>query len=105
MTDYIQVSTTAGSKEDAQKIARGVVEKRLAACAQIMGPITSTYRWQGRTEEEEEWLCLMKSRSALYDQLDSAIKAVHPYEEPEIIALPIVSGSQGYLDWLKRETE
>ncbi|MFC1824249.1 divalent-cation tolerance protein CutA [Thermodesulfobacteriota bacterium] len=104
MTDYIQVSTTAGSKEDAQKIARVVVEKRLAACAQVMGPITSIYWWQEKMEEEEEWLCLMKTQNALYHQLDSAIKAIHPYEEPEIIALPIASGSPGYLDWLKRET-
>ena len=104
MTEYIQVSTTAGSKEDARKIARAVVEKRLAACAQVIGPITSFYWWQGKMEEEGEWLCLMKSQSTLYHQLDTAIKDIHPYEEPEIIAVPIVSGSPGYLDWLKRET-
>jgi periplasmic divalent cation tolerance protein len=104
MTEYIQIFTTTASKEDAQKIARKLVEKRLAACAQVVGPISSTYRWKGKIAEEEEWLCMIKSRSSLYEELDRTIKGIHPYEEPEIVVLSIDGGSQGYLEWLKRET-
>ncbi len=100
MTEHIQIFTTTGKKEDAKKIARDVLEKRLAACVQIIGPITSMYRWKGKIEEEHEWLCLMKSRNDLYDRLEETIKGIHPYEEPEILAIPVVAGSQGYLDWL-----
>ena len=104
MSDYIQVSTTTENREDAAKIARAAVEKRLAACAQIMGPISSTYRWKEKIQEEEEWLCLMKTREGLYEGLEKVIRDLHPYEEPEIVAVPIVAGSQGYLDWLGAET-
>jgi len=100
MTEHIQLFTTTEKKEDAKNIAREVLEKRLAACVQIIGPITSTYRWKGKIEEEHEWLCLMKSRNDLYDRLEETIKGIHPYEEPEILAIPVVAGSQGYLDWL-----
>ena len=100
MTEHIQLFTTTEKKEDAKNIAREVLEKRLAACVQIIGPITSTYRWKGQIEEEHEWLCLMKSRNDLYDRLEERIKGIHPYEEPEILAIPVVAGSQGYLDWL-----
>ena len=77
-----------------------MVEQRLAACVQIVGPITSTYRWQGKVETTEEWLCVIKSRGALYEALEQAIRGVHPYEEPEILAMPITEGSQSYLHWL-----
>ena len=103
MTDYIQVSTTTGDEENAGRIAGEMVNKRLAACVQVIGPITSTYWWKGKIEREKEWLCLMKTRRDLYEPLEKAIKAVHPYEEPEIIAVPIVEGSQGYLDWMDGE--
>lgn len=103
MADYIQVFTTTGKKEDAQKIARKVVGKRVAACAQVIGPITSTYWWKDKIEEDEEWLCIMKSREGLYDELEKTIKGLHAYEVPEIVAIPIVSGSRSYLEWLDRE--
>jgi periplasmic divalent cation tolerance protein len=104
MHSFIQVSTTVDKREDAGKIAELVVSRRLAACAQVAGPIRSTYRWRGRIEDAEEWLCLMKTRTELYGKLEQAIKSVHPYEEPEIIALPIVAGSEGYLRWIEEET-
>lgn len=100
MTEYIQVTTTTETQADAQTIASAVVEKRLAACAQVIGPITSTYWWQGEIETTEEWLCVIKSKAALYEELERGIRAIHPYEEPEIIATQIVKGSQGYLAWL-----
>lgn len=103
MEEYIQVFTTTEKKEDAEKIARNLVEKRLAGCVQILGPVTSTYRWKGNLESAEEWLCLIKSTKALCPQIEEAIKALHPYETPEIISVPIVSGSRDYLEWLKQE--
>jgi len=103
MTKYIQVLTTTATKSAAQAIATAVVGKRLAACAQVIGPITSTYWWQGKIETAEEWLCVMKSRQDLYQELEKAIRQVHPYEVPEILAVPVVQGSQDYLEWMDRE--
>ena len=103
MKDYLQVFTTTESKEEAEKIAREVVGKRLAACTQIVGPIKSIYRWKEKIEEEEEWLCIMKSLNDLYEQLEKAIKEIHSYEVPEILALPVVAGNQAYLEWLNKE--
>lgn len=104
MTDFIQVMTAIGSKEDAQKIANAIVGQRLAACAQVIGPITSTYWWQGAMETAEEWLCLMKTRQDLYERVEQAIRENHPYDEPEILAMPVLAGSKGYLEWIVRET-
>ena len=104
MDSFIQVSTTVDRRKDATKIAKSVLEEKLAACVQVVGPIRSTYWWKGKIEEAEEWLCLMKTRKQLYTRLQKRIKAVHPYEEPEIIALPIVEGSAGYLRWIEEET-
>lgn len=104
MTNFIQVFTTTARKQEAQQIAQTLVEERLAACVQILGPITSTYRWQGTIETSEEWLCLIKTRQELYAQLEASIRRVHPYEVPEILALPVVAGSPSYLAWLETET-
>jgi len=103
MNEYIQVFTTTGNKDDAKKITRDLVEKRLVACAQVFGPIMSTYRWKGKIEEEEEWLCILKSRYERYEKLEESIRIIHPYEEPEILALPVVKGSRGYLEWMDRQ--
>jgi periplasmic divalent cation tolerance protein len=104
METYVQVITTAETQADAQTIASVVVEKRLAACAQVIGPITSTYWWQGKVETAKEWLCTIKSKAALYEELERAIQAIHSYEEPEIIATPIIKGSKSYLAWLDENT-
>jgi len=101
--NYIQVFTTVEKREDARKIAGQAVEKRLAACVQVLGPITSTFWWDNKIDEAEEWLLIMKTRNDLYDDLERLIRGLHPYEVPEILASPIVSGYQGYLDWLDRE--
>jgi periplasmic divalent cation tolerance protein len=105
MKSFIQISTTTESKEQAQKIARSLVEQKLAACVQISGPIESTYRWKGKVENAQEWLCLIKTRAAFYRKVEAAIKKLHSYETPEIIAMPIVKGSKEYLNWLNDETE
>jgi periplasmic divalent cation tolerance protein len=104
MHSFIQVSTTVDKRQDADRLAELAVKQRLAACVQVIGPIRSTYWWQGKIEDGEEWLCLMKTGRDLYEALEKAIKSIHPYDEPEIIALPIVDGSEGYLHWIKKET-
>jgi len=100
MSEYIQITTTTDSRELAQKIAETLVEKKVAACAQISGPITSIYEWKGKIENEEEWYCVIKTRQNLYPQVEEKIKELHPYEVPEIIALPIVEGNKAYLAWI-----
>ena len=102
--DYVEVRTTTRTREDADRIAALLVESRLAACVQVTGPITSTYRWQGKIETAEEWLCIAKTRQALYQQVEASIKEAHPYETPEIIATPIVAGSADYLSWIEAQT-
>ncbi len=103
MAEYVQVLTTAGSEGEAERIASLLVEGRLAACVQVVGPIASRYRWQGVVEETEEWQCLAKTRADLYPRVESAIREAHSYEEPEIVATPIVAGSDGYLKWIDTE--
>lgn len=105
MVRYIQVLTVAGSKEEASTIAEIVVEKRLVGCAQVLGPILSIYRWKEKLERAEEWLCIMKTRAELYHDLESAIRQVHSYEVPEILAVPIAEGSKSYLSWLDSEVQ
>ncbi len=103
MNHYIQVVTSVGSRTDAQAIARTLVERRLAGCVQVVGPITSTYWWEGKVEEAEEYLCLIKTRQDMFTTLEATIASLHPYDVPEILALPVSAGSQRYLDWLKSE--
>ena len=103
MTEFIQVMTTVEHKADAEKIARYLVEKKIAACVQILGPLTSCYRWQGKLESAQEYLCLIKSRQDLFPDLEAAIKDQHPYEVPEILATPISTGGRDYLHWLAAE--
>ncbi len=103
--DYIQVFTTVEKREDGERIAKIVLEKRLAGCVQVLGPIKSTYWWKGKIETAEEYLCIMKSKKNLYAELEKAIREIHPYEIPEIIALPIIAGYEGYLKWLDGEVK
>jgi len=103
MGEYVQVVTAVGNEEEAEKISQMVVEKRLAGCAQVIGPITSLYRWKGKIEKDKEWLCLIKTRTDLYQELESTIRKVHSYENPEILAVPIINGSKRYIDWLESE--
>ena len=105
MAAYIQVVTTTENKEDAETIAKTLVERRLAACVQLVGPIESTYWWKDSIETAQEWLCYIKTQENLYGELEKAIIAIHPYETPEIVAMPIVAGSDDYLEWLSREVK
>ena len=103
MTEYIQVFTTIAGRDAAQKLADVVVGQRLAACVQIVGPISSTYWWNGNVEKSEEWLCIMKSRSDLYRELEAAIYANHEYDVPEIVSVGVESGFDAYLKWMEGE--
>ena len=100
MDDYLAVLTTTDKKADAERLAKAIVEERLAACLQIIGPIGSTYWWKGKLETAEEWLCFMKTRAALYPALERRLKELHPYETPQIVALPLVRGSAEYFAWI-----
>jgi len=95
--------TTTGSADEAARIARVLVEKRLAACVNVMPAGRSFYRWKGVIEDEQESLLVIKSSRSMFDQLRVEIEKLHSYEVPEIIAVPIVDGSEGYLEWLERE--
>ena len=100
MERYVQIATTTPRRDVARQIARALVELRLAACVQIVGPIESTYRWEGAVETAREWLCLVKTTRARLRAASAAIADLHTYENPEIAALPIITGSRRYLDWL-----
>ena len=100
MTDAIQVCTTVSDKADAKRIAASLLAKELAACVQVTGPIESTFRWKGRIESAQEWVCTVKTLREAYDEVEQAIRLLHSYEEPEIIATPIVAAGKGYLQWI-----
>ena len=104
MSQVIQIITTTANADDARRIARALVERRLAACVQIVGPIESVYRWEGQIETAAEFQCWIKTRAELFDRALQAIRELHPYDVPEILAIPVVHGSEAYLDWLRRET-
>ena len=103
MAEFIQVSTTTGTHDVAERIAVELVDRRLAACVQVSGPIQSTYRWQGKVESSEEWLCSAKTSHEQFDAIRELVKQLHPYEVPELIATPIVDGGEAYLKWLAEQ--
>lgn len=99
-SEYLQVMTTTATQDDAHRIARALVEQRLAACVQVIGPLTSIYWWQEAVEEAQEYLCLIKTRRDRFEALAAAIRTLHPYEVPEILAVPVAAGNPSYLAWL-----
>ncbi|HSR35624.1 MAG TPA: divalent-cation tolerance protein CutA [Desulfurivibrionaceae bacterium] len=103
MTEFVQIVTTVETAADAERIATALLEQRLAACVQIVGPIASHYWWQGKIEQASEYQCLIKSRHELFAAVEAAIVAIHPYQTPEILATPVVAGGAGYLAWLNTE--
>jgi len=104
VTDCYQVSTTLQSEEAAAYMAAALVNERLAACVQVLGPLRSTYRWEGAVEQATEWLCLAKTVEARLPALLARVRALHGYAQPEIVATPIADGDPGYLDWVRRES-
>ncbi|MCK6555759.1 divalent-cation tolerance protein CutA [Candidatus Binatia bacterium] len=104
MTDCIVVLVTVGTAEDGTRMARALVDDRLAACVNVVGPIRSIYRWDGQVCDDAEHLLVIKTRAALFAATTARIRAMHPYETPEIVALPITDGSEPYLAWLRGAT-
>ena len=104
MTDARIVLTTAGSPEEAEKIARALVEGRLAACVNIVPQIQSIYRWKDKIEQETEWLLIIKTKTNLFESVADAIKELHSYELPECVMLEVDSGSERYLNWIRENT-
>jgi periplasmic divalent cation tolerance protein len=102
---YVQVTTTIDSRQEAATLARSAVEERLAACAQLVGPIASTYWWEGEIESAEEWMVLFKTTLDRFEELATLIAEQHSYDTPEIIATPVVAGSAEYLGWVTEQTE
>ena len=103
--EFVVVLVTAGSPEEAVRIGRTVVEERLAACANVVGPIRSIYRWQGEVEDAAEHLLLLKARAADVAAVDGRVHALHGYDVPEVLALPVRTGSAAYLAWLADATD
>ena len=105
MSDFIVVFVTCGSEEEALKIARALVEEKLAACANMVSPLRSIYRWEGKIWDEKEWLLIIKTQRSKFEDLAKRVKALHSYSVPEIIALPITEGSPAYLNWIEENTK
>ncbi|MEW6594776.1 MAG: divalent-cation tolerance protein CutA [Thermodesulfobacteriota bacterium] len=103
MSGFVQIITTVEEAADAERIAKALLEQRLAACVQIAGPITSHYWWQGKMEQASEYQCLIKSRQELFAAVEAAIVAIHPYQTPEILAMPVMAAGSGYGAWLAAE--
>ena len=100
MNDKRVVLTTAGSVDEANKIAEALVQRRLAACVNVVGPISSVYRWKDKVEHAQEWLLVIKTTAGATDPVADAIKELHSYELPECVVLPIEGGSEAYLEWV-----
>jgi periplasmic divalent cation tolerance protein len=104
MTNARIVLTTTGSQEEADKIAHALVERRLAACVNIVPQIKSVYRWQGKVETATEWLLLIKTQAGLFERVRAAVKELHSYDLPECLMLEVTAGSQEYLNWVAKNT-
>jgi periplasmic divalent cation tolerance protein len=104
MTDAIFVYVTAPDLDTADRIGTALVEERLAACANLLPGMRSIYRWQGAVERADETVLLLKTQRSRFDALESRVRALHPYDTPCIVALPIAQGSAPYLDWIESET-
>ena len=103
MSRFAVVLTTAGSEEEALRIARATVEGGHAACVSVVPGVRSIYRWKGEVRDDREWLCVIKTETSRFDALAAAVRAAHSYEVPELVLLPIETGDPRYLAWLAGE--
>ena len=103
MNGFIVVYVTVGSPEEGDRLARALVEERLAACVNRIRPVQSVYRWQGKVEQSEEELLIIKTNERLFERLKKRVEELHSYSVPEIIALPILKGNESYLQWLSEQ--
>ena len=105
MSDPIIVLVTCGSEEEALKIANALVEAHLAACVNLVAPIRSIYRWEGKIWYEKECLLVIKTQKDRFEELEKRVKSLHSYSVPEIISLPVTEGSSAYLNWIEENTK
>ena len=105
MSDPIVVLVTCGSEDEAIKIANALVEEHLAACVNLIAPIRSIYRWEGKIWDEKEWLLIIKTQKDRFEELEKKVKSLHSYSVPEIISLPVTEGSSAYLNWIRENTK
>jgi periplasmic divalent cation tolerance protein len=104
MADYIVVLTTLGSEEEAASLARTLVERKLVACVNVLPGVRSFYRWEGSICDDREVVLIMKTRRERFEALSAAVEELHPYDVPELIALPLQAGAAAYLSWLDEST-
>jgi periplasmic divalent cation tolerance protein len=102
---FIAVLVTCGSEEEALRIARSLVEKRLAACVNLVSPVRSIYRWEGKILDEKEWILIIKTQKDRFKKLEKEVRSLHSFAVPEIIGLPVIEGSSSYLKWLEEMTQ
>jgi periplasmic divalent cation tolerance protein len=102
---FIVVLVSCGSEDEAVKIARLLVEKRLAACVNLVSPVRSIYRWEGKILDETEWILIIKTQKNKFNQLEKELRSLHSYAIPEIIGLSVVEGASSYLKWLEEMTQ
>lgn len=102
--ETVRVETTVDSKEGAERLATLVVDGRLAACAQVSGPISSFYRWEGKVQSDDEWIVVIKTAADRLPTLTERIVEAHPYDVPEIVAVPVIGGNPAYLEWVREES-
>src|ERR1700733_4717578 len=105
MTDKIVVLNTCASGEEAERLARSLVDRRLAACVTVISPARSFYRWKGAVADSAEWLLVIKTSRPLFARLCIEVETAHSYELPEILALPVIEGSANYLSWIDGELQ
>ena len=104
MTDCIVVLVTTAARVEAERMAEALVGEGWAACVNVTGPVRSIYRWEGEVQCDDEWLLIIKARAAHFDALAARVRALHSYQNPEVIALPVAAGSAPYLEWLRSVT-
>jgi periplasmic divalent cation tolerance protein len=104
MTDCVVILVTTGSRAEGERIAEALVGEQLAACVNVVGPVRSIYRWENAIQRDDEWLLIIKAPAARFETLATRVRALHSYQTPEVIALPITAGSEPYLEWVRRVT-
>ena len=104
MTPFIEIHITAATEEEAVRLGELLVDAKLAACAQVSGPIRSIYVWEGERESSQEWVCCLKSRESLFSELVEAVRKNHSYQCPQIVAVPILNANDDYLQWMEQNT-
>lgn len=103
-TEFCIVLSTTSTKDEASRIAAALIDKRLAGCVQIDGPVESHYFWEGAAEKDEEWRLTIKTRRECLEKLEALVLQIHSYDVPQLVVLPVIGGSAGYLGWVRQQT-